>query len=144
MSAALASRRIPVLVLLQRAVDRSRVEVIHVAAIRAAGETLGQLALDQPVEEVSNILAVPNAGERGVLPAEAIAAVQRHGHQEPGLARRETQRLERFDAILERHRSHSRWCGSTGVPPVRPDCPPTRPAPAARYSAKPALALTAS
>src|SRR5262249_10262689 len=77
----------------------------HVAAVRPLREARGEPAGDEFVEEVAHILAVPNPGKRRVLTPQAIPTVQRHGHEEARLARREAEGFERADPILERHRS---------------------------------------
>ena len=54
---------VAVLVLLQGPVDRPRVHMIDVTAIRTTGEPLGELALDERVKKVTDVLAVADAGE---------------------------------------------------------------------------------
>ena len=66
-----------------------------------------------------------DAGERGVLPAQAVAAVQRDGREEARLPRREPERLERAHAVVEGHRSHSKWWGSNGRAAASAPPPPT-------------------
>ena len=124
---------IAVVLLPEHAVERARVQVIEVAAIGADAEAAGEPLRDQRVEEVADVLAVRDAGEGRVLAAEAVAAVQRDGREEPRLPRREPERLDgAATRSSKRHHSRSKWWGSNGraAAPAAPPRPP--PAPAAR------------
>ena len=106
---------------------------------------VAKLFRDQRVEEVADVLAVRDAGERRVLAAQAVPAVQCDEHEKPRLPRREAERLEGADPVVDHViRGAPDGADSKGVPPRRPPPPRPPPAPDARYIAKPAAPLPAS
>jgi hypothetical protein len=54
---------IPVVRLVERAIERFRMDVVDVAAVRHEDSSPGQSTFDEPVEEVADVLAVVEAGE---------------------------------------------------------------------------------
>jgi hypothetical protein len=112
---------VAIVILLDRLEELTCIEMIDVAALLAVSETAGEVPRDESVEEVAHVLAVLPTGERGILPAQAVATVQGDGDDESGLLRGEagsgTEWDDVLDPLVEGHRSYSRWCGSVGVPP---------------------------
>lgn len=109
MWAALPFRRFRIVFVAQGAIERASVEVIDVAAIGAAGKSISQASLDEPVEELADVLAVLNACEGLVLAPEAIPAMQRDRREEPRVARGESKSLQSRDALVGGHASRSKW-----------------------------------
>ena len=103
MSAGLVVTPIPVLLLVDGAIDGPRAEVVEVAAMVAIRHACGQLATHEPVEKLADVLAVAQRGKREVLPPQTVAAVQRHERHEARLSRRQMQRRQRLHAIIEGH-----------------------------------------
>jgi hypothetical protein len=83
-------------------------EVVEVPAVGTTREPLREAARDETVEERSDVLAVPDAGKRLILAAQAIPTVQGDRHKEARLSLAEAQRHDRLDAFSEGHPSHSR------------------------------------
>src|SRR5579862_1808251 len=123
---------IPVLFLVDGAIERPRAEVVEVAAVTAIRKARRQPARHEAVEKLAHVLAVLQPGKREVLSAQTVATVQRDEGYKPRLSRGEMQRRQRSYAVIEGHTSASRWCGSSGVPPFRTAPPLRERLPAAR------------
>src|SRR5947208_15076043 len=73
---------VAVVFLRECAIQRPRMHVVDMPTVRAAHEPLSQSTSDQAVEKIADVLAILNARERFILPPEAVATVQRDGHEE--------------------------------------------------------------
>jgi hypothetical protein len=82
--------------------------VVDVPAIAAARLARGETAIDHAVEERPHDLAVSHPGKRGVLPPEAVAAVERNRHEKLRLPRREPERLQGTDPVVKRDHRRSK------------------------------------
>jgi hypothetical protein len=69
----------------QQTVKRAGVQVIQMTAIGPKAEPYGQLPINQRLEKAAHILAITNTGKRGVLPSQAIAAMECDRRDEAGL-----------------------------------------------------------
>src|SRR3954462_11603622 len=90
------------------AVEGPMEEVIDMPSVRPIAHAQCEAAENQPVEEVTHMLAVADARKGRVLPAQAVPAVQRHGRNEARLTGRKSQRRRGGAAIFEGHVSPSR------------------------------------
>src|SRR5688572_27944687 len=118
--------------------------MVQVTAVGPDAEAFREVLSDERIEEVANVLPVDHTGKSHVLSAQAIPTVQGDERQKPCLSACETESLNCLNPFLEGHDNRSRWWGSKGVPPRWSPWPRAAPAPAARYSAKPAACLPAS
>jgi hypothetical protein len=100
---------VAIVLLPKRAVDGARVQVIEVSAVAAIGEPTGEPARDEGVEEVAGVLAVGDACAGGILPAQAVAAVERDEDEEARLAGGEAEGREGIETSIEGH-----GAGATG------------------------------
>ncbi len=98
---------VPVVVLLQRGIDRMGEEVIDVSSIATVREAAGVVPRDELIEEVAHVLAVLHASKGGVLTTDAVAAVQGHGRDKRRLAPGKTERDEGLHTFCGCH-----WTGS--------------------------------
>src|SRR5689334_19089786 len=108
---------VAVVFLIDGYVETSTEEVIDVASVGPVRNAARQTMVDETVEKVPHVLPVPSARKRSVLTPQAIPTVQRHRRQKRRLGRTESERDHSVDALRKCHESHSRWCGSDGVPP---------------------------
>ena len=124
----------PVVGLPDRCVERLVLDVIHPPAPhRARRDRRGVALRDQAFNEVVTLLAVGDVRELAVLPFQKHPGEEQDVRQEPGLALREAEGLDRLDPCgLEAHpegrvgrphvsRSSARWTLSR--PPLRPEPP---------------------
>src|SRR5581483_6230605 len=98
------------------------VDVLDASAVVPTGVRRRKFAANELREELACLLAVDDAGERGVLPEKTDAGVLHHKHEKARLALGESESGDRGDTVLRLHQNtSSARCGSNGRPrlPVR-------------------------
>src|SRR5262245_12513115 len=103
-------------------IERLVMNVIDAPAVVTTAVRRRKPAADELREKLACLLAVDDAGKRGVLPEKTDAGVLHHKHEKARLALGESESSDRGDTVLRLHQNtSSARCGSNGRPrlPVR-------------------------
>src|SRR5437867_342161 len=103
-------------------VERLVVHVVDASAFVTTGVRRRKSAADELREKLARLLAMDDAGKRGVLPKKTHTGVLHHEHEKARLALSESKCDDGRDTVLRLHQNiSSATCGSNGRPclPVR-------------------------